>query len=120
MTDSIKLFTEDNNMIGRKLKELRKEHKIFQEELARALDVTTSSVGHYEIDSKNPSYEVLVKISRYFCVSTDWLLGVTNDKNKSIDIPKDYAVIVSKVLSGEVSPDKLKKLIEFAKGWEDK
>ena len=62
-------------MIGNKLKELRKEKKVSQEELAKIVGVTPSAIGFYENDGRNPSYEVLVKLSNYFCVTTDYLLG---------------------------------------------
>lgn len=105
-------------MIGVQLRELRNRKKISQAELAKYLNVTTSIVGMYETDVRNPSYEILVKIANYFCVSTDFLLGITKDENKSVNVPKGYAVIVSEAIQNNVSPDKLKKLIEFAKTFE--
>lgn len=62
-------------MIGEKIKELRKENEITQEELAKNINVSTSMVGMYETNARKPSYEVLIKISKYFGVSTDYLLN---------------------------------------------
>lgn len=62
-------------MIGEKIKELRKENGITQEELAKNIDVSTSMVGMYETNARKPSYEVLIKIAKYFEVSTDYLLN---------------------------------------------
>jgi transcriptional regulator with XRE-family HTH domain len=107
-------------LIGKRLKKLRKERNISQEELGKILDMTTSSIGHYEIDSKNPSYEILVKIAKYFAVTTDYLLGLTNNANENINVPRDYAVVVSSALEQNISADRLKELIEFAKSWQDK
>lgn len=63
------------NVIGEKIKELRKENGITQEELAKNIDVSTSMVGMYETNARKPSYEVLIKIAKYFGVSTDYLLN---------------------------------------------
>ncbi|WP_454053411.1 helix-turn-helix domain-containing protein [Clostridium sp. Marseille-Q7071] len=62
-------------MIGERIKELRKENGITQEELAKNIDVSTSMVGMYETNARKPSYEVLIKIAKYFGVSTDYLLN---------------------------------------------
>lgn len=64
-------------MLSEKLKKLRKEKGITQNELAKVIGVSTSMIGMYETDARKPSYEVLTKIAQYFRVSTDYLLGKT-------------------------------------------
>lgn len=64
-------------MIGKIIKQLRKERDITQADLAKAVGVTTSSIGMYETGVRNPSYDVIVKLAKYFNVSTDFLLGNT-------------------------------------------
>ena len=66
-----------------KLKNLRKTHKITQEELAKIINVERSSIGKYESANTIPSNDTLIKIAEYFNVSTDYLLGKTNVKNNS-------------------------------------
>lgn len=105
-------------MIGKSLRLLRKKKDISQAELAKYLNVTTSIVGLYETDARNPSFGILVKIANYFCVTTDYLLGITEEENKSVNVPKGYALVVSEALEQNISPEKLKKLIEFAKSFE--
>lgn len=72
-------------MIGEKIKELRKENGITQEELAKNIDVSTSMVGMYETNARKPSYEVLIKIAKYFKVSTDYLLNAEEKLNITMD-----------------------------------
>ncbi|AJA42554.1 XRE family transcriptional regulator [Clostridium tetani] len=67
-------------MLGKKIKSLRKDNKITQEELAIKIGVSTSMVGMYETDARKPSYEVLIKIADYFKVSLDYLLRETEYK----------------------------------------
>jgi transcriptional regulator with XRE-family HTH domain len=62
-------------MLGKIIKALRAEKGITQEELGKILGVTTSMVGMLETSARRPSYEVLTKISDYFNVTTDYLLG---------------------------------------------
>lgn len=69
-------------MLGKIIKELRKDKGITQEELGKIIGVTTSMVGMYETNARKPSYEVLSKIAEYFNVSTDYLLGKTPFKNE--------------------------------------
>lgn len=65
---------------GDKLRVLRTSQKLTQQQLADRLGVAKSIVSYYESGDRYPSYDVLVKISRVFHTSTDYLLGVTKDK----------------------------------------
>ena len=69
---------------GNKLKELRKAQKLTQRELAERLNVAKSVVSYYESGDRFPSYDVLIKISRTFHVTTDYLLGV--ERKRMIDV----------------------------------
>ena len=70
--------------LGAKIKELRNGRNISQSEFAELLGVTKSAVSSYENGTRLPSYEVLVKISRIFKVSTDYLLGCST--GASLDV----------------------------------
>ena len=61
-------------MLGEKIKKLRLSRNMTQTDLARKLDVTTSAISFYENNMRLPSYEVLVKLSRVFEITTDSLL----------------------------------------------
>ena len=63
--------------LGNRIKTLRLERHMTQEQLAKQLKVTKSVVSAYEASSRCPSYEVLIRISKVFGVSTDYLLGNT-------------------------------------------
>ncbi len=56
------------------LKELRESRNITQEELASYLKVSRPTIAGYETKNRQPDYEKLVKLSRYFNVSVDYLL----------------------------------------------
>ena len=65
-------------MFGTRLKQLRNENGLHQDELAEKIGVKRAVVGQYENDKVFPSVEVLIKIADYFEVSIDYLLGRTN------------------------------------------
>ena len=69
---------------GERIKKLRKQKTLTQEQLAKRLWVTKSIISAYESGNKYPSLDMLIKLSQTFNVSTDYLLGV--NKKQSIDI----------------------------------
>lgn len=61
---------------------LRQEKNMTQGELAKALNMAPSSIGMYEQGRRKPSYELLEKISDYFNVDMDYLMGRSDIKNR--------------------------------------
>lgn len=62
--------------MNKKLKELRQEKGVSQKEVASAIGVTLSAYSNYEQGIREPSYEILVNICKYYGVSSDYLLGL--------------------------------------------
>lgn len=65
----------NNNYLGKTIKELRLEEGISQRELGNRLNVCNQTVSFWESGQREPDLDTLLKISRYFQVSTDFLLG---------------------------------------------
>lgn len=61
-------------LLGKRIKELRNKYKLTQSGLAERLGVTLSSIAAYENNSRQPSYEVLIKMADVFKVTIDSLL----------------------------------------------
>lgn len=57
------------------LKILREEHEITQSELGDILFLSQQAISHYENDNTEPTIDILIKISDYFNVSIDYLVG---------------------------------------------
>lgn len=53
----------------KEFKKLRTEYNMTQAELAKALNVSRSTIGMYEQGKREPDFETLEKISDYFNVS---------------------------------------------------
>ena len=76
-------------MIGKRLKELRTTEGLTQQELAKILNVSSMSISFYENEQRKPDRDFIISVSKYFGVSTDYLLGLINAKDKeNIDISK--------------------------------
>lgn len=86
---------------GLKLKTLRKQAGLTQQQLAAQLGITKSVVSFYELQARSPSPEVLAKLARIFHVSTDYLLGL--DARETIDVSdldeKDISALRTLVIS---------------------
>ena len=66
---------------GDKLRALRMEKKLTQNDLAARLGIVGASVSSYEKNKQYPSVEVLIQLCQIFDVSADYLLGLSDDKN---------------------------------------
>ena len=65
-------------MIGERLYDLRKDSNLTQDELAEILHINKHSISSYERDKSEPPDAVKIAIAKYFNVSVDYLLGLTD------------------------------------------
>ena len=64
------------------LREIRKQKKLSQLKVAMDLSISREALSYYENGKRCPDLEMLVKLSRYFNVSIDYLiLGHDFEKN---------------------------------------
>ena len=66
------------NQFAERLKYLRKEKDLKQEELANALNVSKGIISLWENGLREPTMSNLVTIASYFHVSIDYLVGLTD------------------------------------------
>ena len=66
-------------LIGKRLMELRKDAKLTQDELGAILNINKHSISSYEREKSEPPDAIKVEIARYFKVSVDYLLGLTDN-----------------------------------------
>lgn len=71
-------------MLCHNIKKLRISRGISQVKLAEKLGVTKQSVSNWENDNIQPSIDMLIKISKFFSVSTDYLLGLSD--KQTVDV----------------------------------
>ena len=76
-------------MIGERLKQLRIKNGLKQQELANMFGLSSGTISFYESAQRKPDIDFIVAVAKYFDVSTDYLLGLTNATDKeNIDISK--------------------------------
>ena len=63
-----------NNTFGKRLKELRLEKRLTQQQLGDILHVCNQTISFWEIGSREPDLDNLVAIAKYFDVTIDFLL----------------------------------------------
>lgn len=61
-------------MFGEMIHNLRKSRNLSQVDVAKALGVSKQTVSNWENDNILPSIDMLIKVARFFSVSTDYLL----------------------------------------------
>lgn len=59
-----------------RLKELRVERKLSQADLAKELNVSQRSISSWETGFRQPDFETLERIVKFFDVTADYLLGL--------------------------------------------
>ena len=75
-------------MDGERLSELRKDKGITQKDLAKILSVSENSISLYERNIITPDDDMKIKIAKYFNVSLDYLLGITDTPSPIKSKPK--------------------------------
>lgn len=73
-----------SNILPSKLNELRKSKNITQEELAAAMSVSNKTVSKWENGDSAPDLAMLAELSKYYGVSTDYLLGIKAKEHQTL------------------------------------
>lgn len=101
-------------MLNERLKELRKNSKLTQIEIAKKLNISQPAYGDWERGKFEPSPEKLKKLSEIFNVSTDYLLGKSDFKNPNEVDLSDFEILFRKT-SKKLSDSEQKELEEDLK-----
>lgn len=65
-----------------RIKELRKEHDLTQAAIAKAIGITQRKYSYIETQTQPLSDEVICKLAKYYGVSSDYILMLTDSKDK--------------------------------------
>lgn len=79
-------------MLGEKLRHLRKERGLTQQELAEKVMVAPSTIGMYEQGRREPDTSTLSKLCQVLHVSVDYLLSESQE-----DADKDIEDVIAEI-----------------------
>ena len=96
-----------------KIKELRSELGLSQQDLAEKLNVSQKCVSNWENGVNEPDYQSLYKIANLFDVSTDYLLGIDGEKSENVLLTPLDKTLISVIKNLPI--EKKKALLELLK-----
>lgn len=67
-------------MLNEQIKKLRIANGLNQVQMAKQLGITKQCVSNWENNNIQPSVDMLIKLTSFFNVSSDYLLGLDNRK----------------------------------------
>ena len=115
-TDSDILLARGDCMFALRLKELREKKGLSQKAFSAKLGVSQSTVGMWESQKREPNFETTEKIANFFGVSTDYLLGRT-DEPKPVDLDKELEGVRFALYSEseELTDDDKQAVLDFVR-----
>jgi transcriptional regulator with XRE-family HTH domain len=107
----------ENKMLAKRLRELREENEYTQKDIADKIGLTKSAYGYYERGKSVPDAQTLVQLSKIFDVTTDYLLGLSDDKKPIEDITERQkkAIRLTDQLTDEQFESILEMVLSFKK-----
>ena len=83
-----------------RLKQLRLNKNLRQEQVANLIGVNKSAISTYENNTRQPSFEILVRLATLYRVSTDYLLGRTDSRSLDLSgLTNEEAAAVSEIVA---------------------
>lgn len=108
----------ESNILGKRLKILRTEAGLTQEEFGIPYSLKKSTVSQYESGASRPDDELKKRIALDYNVSIDWLLGLTNIRNMD-KTEKEPTIALHSDYDYDELPDEakteIKNFIEYIK-----
>lgn len=85
-------------MFGKRLRTLRKERKLTMKEFGEKFSLAESTISGYENGNRKPDMDILSKFADYFSVSTDYLLGRTDNLDGEVSNTFDSLSEINKLV----------------------
>ncbi len=73
------------NTLGKRMRSLRDKKDLKQNKVAEMLDITPFQLSRYESGKTKPDPEMIASIANYYDVSTDYLLGRSDEPRMTAD-----------------------------------
>ena len=70
-----------------RIRDLREDKDMTQDELAKALGMWLNTYRNYEVGNREPPFSVMIELAKYYNVSLDYLAGLIQTP-EALDRPK--------------------------------
>ena len=106
-----------NSVFAKRLRELIESTGVSQAELANVVGVTRQAINSYTLGNTVPNSDVLTDIAKYFDVSADYLLGLTDVKSNDTTVKSicEEIGLSDKSVNLLICLNRIKKLEEEAR-----
>ncbi|WP_432661811.1 helix-turn-helix domain-containing protein [Wukongibacter baidiensis] len=105
--------------LGEKIRLLRETKKMTHDDLAKLLNVGRSTISNYERNYRKPDIDMLKRIASVFNVTTDYLLGITENPNNKLTDEANKQ-LVDEIIEIYIKNGKIKKGEKLTKEQEKK
>lgn len=98
---------------------LRKEYGLTQQELADRLGLAQSAIGMYETGKREPDHDTTAKIAKYFGVTTDYMLGISEkqitqeERDRSFATLKEIRDKIALGLVSDIPDERIDRIVEY-------
>lgn len=66
-------------MVYKRIRDLREDNDLTQKEIAKILNCSQQVYSNYELGQRDIPTDILIKLSKFYNVSTDYILGISNN-----------------------------------------
>lgn len=91
-------------MFGQRLRELRKQRKLTAKQFGEKFNLAESTISGYETGARKPDIELIRSFAKFFSVTTDYLLGVSDSPDLTNKDENDVAKRIEE-LRKDISSD---------------
>ena len=70
-------------IMNNRIKDLREDHDLTQKELAKTLNCSQQVYSNYELGQRDIPTDILIKLSNFYNVSIDYILGISNNPTRN-------------------------------------
>lgn len=73
-------------MFGERLKKLREQSSMIQDEVSEKLGISARTLGYYENEDRRPNPEMIVKLADFYNVTSDYILGLSDNPHNNYEL----------------------------------
>lgn len=63
----------------KRIRDLREDNDLSQTKIAKSLNCSQQAYSNYELGQRDIPTDILIKLSRFYNVSVDYILGITDN-----------------------------------------